>query len=98
MLTTADLRKASNDERWLGFGYLGERARQDDLVLCEAVDQRIIDAANDAGWEYEDLFAWANSKLGRWLGDAMFGSSVRFDRRWDNAVRDGLLAHVARED
>ena len=106
MLTIADITKATNDERWLGFGYLGERSHKlnstdpevpADPTLVEATDQRVIDHANAEGWTYEDLFAWANSRSGRYFGDAMFGSNERFDRRFDKAVGWGLLAKVEAE-
>jgi hypothetical protein len=96
MLTIEDIKRAGRDERWLGWGYLGERSRVGDpvAVQVEAIDQRVIDFANEAGWDYEQLFAWCNSKLGRWFGDVMFGSTKRFDVRFDEAVRSGLLARV----
>jgi hypothetical protein len=105
MLTIADLAKAGNDDRWLGFGYLGTRAialSDSDPevpaqpVLVEAADQRVIDLANERGWDYEDLFNWCNSKLGRWFGDAIFGArtSTRFDQRIDRAVRENLFVKV----
>lgn len=85
MLTTADLDKARNDERWLGFGYLQGRdialnstdpecpARPE---LVAATDERIIADANAQGWTYEDLFGWANSKAGRWFADTAFGGGT----------------------
>jgi hypothetical protein len=99
MLTITDLDRAANDDRYLGWGYLGERSRQDDATLVAAADQRVIDLANERGWDYEDLFAWANSKLGRWFGDGVFGSAayVRFDQRIDRAVRENLFVKVEGE-
>jgi hypothetical protein len=103
-LTIADLDRAANDDRWLGFGYLGERVNvrtstdpeaPANPVLVEATDQRVIDHANAQGWTYEDLFSWANSTSGRHFGDAMFGSDERFDARFNRAVGWGLLAKVA---
>ena len=103
MLTTQDIAKAANDERWLGFGYLGGRstaltstdpeAPAQPLVV-EATDQRVIDFANEHGWTYEDQFAWCNSRPGRHFADAMFGSNERFDRRFERAVGWGLLVKV----
>jgi hypothetical protein len=98
MLTITDLAKAAQDDRWLGWGYLGERSRQDNAVLVEAADQRVIDLANERGWTYEELFAWANSKLGRWFGDGVFGQeALRFDDRIDRAVRENLFVKVEGE-
>lgn len=79
--------RMSRDPRWLGFGYLGGRRNHlnNDDPECGAgtpgrrqervayVDQRVREAADAKGWTDEDLFAWANSKHGRWLADAAFG-------------------------
>lgn len=77
-LTTADLDKMLNDDRWLGFGYLGGReiARQkgDDIT---AADQAALETANALGFDYEQLFEWANSKPGRWFADDMLGCDGR---------------------
>lgn len=95
-LTTADLDRMANDDRWLGFGYLGERRNlltstdpeaPANPTLVEATDQRVIDAANGWGWTYDELFAWANSKNGRWFADMIFGSTGRFDQRFADASR-----------
>jgi hypothetical protein len=97
MLTITDLAKAAQDDRWLGWGYLGERGRQDDATLVEATDQRVVDLANERGWTFEDLFAWCNSKLGRHFGDVVFGGRGRFDARIDEAVRSRLFVKVEGE-
>lgn len=87
-----------HDERWLGFGYLGARraelARRSEFVA--EVDRRILAHAEREGWTDEQLFAWANSKLGRWLGDVTFGSVGEFtDAEWDRrVVRGNLLDEV----
>lgn len=76
-------RMAREDERWLGHGYLGARlvaldtsdpetpARPDEVADA---DESILERVEDEGWTYEELFAWANSKDGRWFGDVAFGS------------------------
>lgn len=100
MLTIQDLERAAKDERWLGFGYLG--SRQNALtstdpevpaqpLLVAAVDQRVIDHGNVEGWDYEDLFVWANSRNGRYFADVMFGSHTRVDRDFDKALGWSLL-------
>lgn len=53
---------------WEGFGYIGERRWMDDAQRAEA-DAAALDAANALGWTVADLFAWANSKAGRWFAD-----------------------------
>lgn len=102
-LTTTDLGRMATDDRWEGFGYLGERRNQLEAaatgelptdptrMLVEATDQRVIDFANHRGLSYEELFTWANGKKGRWFGDVMFGGSGRFDARWQEAVRHNLI-------
>jgi hypothetical protein len=97
LIKASDLERATRDDRWLGFGYLGERrntlARQtpDAALLVEAVDQRVADWANSHGWTYDDLFSWANSRTGRYFGDVVFGGG-QLDRNFADAVRWQLLA------
>lgn len=77
-LTTADLERMTRDDRWLGFGYLGERenllhsadpeapARPE---LVARMDADVLEEANTEGLTYDELLEWANSKLGRWFAD-----------------------------
>lgn len=83
MTTLTDLpddaiQRLLTDDRWLGFGYLGERrsALDDSDPECPARPQAVADAdawilarANRDGWTYDELFEWANSKYGRWFGE-----------------------------
>ena len=92
MLNTTDLDTAANDDRYLGFGYLAGRS------YAEAADRTRVDAeviayANTTGWTYEDLFAWANSKNGRWAADSLFSGTT-----FAQAVAWGLMnrPHAAR--
>lgn len=64
----------SRDE-WIGFGYLGERSNwlDRDAAAVAAADAQALRIAADAGWDVERLFAWANSKDGRWYGDVALG-------------------------
>ena len=99
---TADLDRMETDDRWLGFGYLGERRNFREAVasgevdprftgLADAVDDRVIEFANHRGMTYEALFAWANSKNGRHFADVMLGSTGRsFEAAWSEAVRFNL--------
>lgn len=81
-LTTADLDRMSEDDRWLGFGYLGERRNQrfaaieatgraqlEAMTLVSRMDADVVEEANLEGLSYDELFAWANSKDGRWFAD-----------------------------
>jgi hypothetical protein len=71
-LTTKDIEAGYEDERWLGWGYLGERDRTDGPT--DRADAIVLRFAAERGWDAEDLFHWANSKDGRWFGDWAFGS------------------------
>lgn len=74
----------TGDPRWLGFGYLG--GRQYALTgdeefpptpdVVAAVDGLILARANELGWTVETLFMWANSRLGRWVADAMLAADL----------------------
>jgi hypothetical protein len=84
MFTTADLEAMYRNDEWLGFGYLGERRNEltsrdaesparPDLVAI--ADNMAIAEANRLGLTPAEFFDWANSKLGRWYGDCMFGGN-----------------------
>ena len=81
-LTTEDLDRMASDDRWLGFGYLGERrnaaamidsgeATFPDTARAELarMDADVLEEANTEGLTYDELFTWANSKDGRWFAD-----------------------------
>lgn len=97
--TYTDFNEMMKDERWLGFGYLGERAHALDGTdpgspaqpeLVARIDELILDATRD--WTYDELFRWANSKDGRHFGDATFGASfITAEQRFTQAQRWGLL-------
>lgn len=70
-LTAADVEAALADDRHLGYGF-HERA------LLPAASQvrltRVVaEIATEAGWAYEDLFHWTNSKFGRHLISDVMG-------------------------
>jgi hypothetical protein len=71
--------RMTEDEGWLGWGYLGERARHEDAAYVQELDAQILRWVETLGWSLEDLFMWANSKDGRWFADLTFGGS-RSDR------------------
>ncbi len=95
----------TRDDRWLGFGYLGERRNElestDEEALARpdlvaAVDALVLAYATEQGWTADDLFTWANSKLGRWFADSMFGTTgSTLEARFAQAQRAGLLKVVA---
>ena len=90
-LTGADMRRASSDNRWLGFGYLGTRRHTEAAAELTAADEAVLDHANAEGWTYEELFTWANSKAGRHFGNVVFGGSGPLADRVAEAKRFGLL-------
>ena len=71
--STRTFDQMSNDDAWLGFGYLGERSHQD-AALRDFADTFVYDVTAD--WTDAELFAWANSKDGRWFGDCVFGGNL----------------------
>jgi hypothetical protein len=80
-LTTADIERMTQDENWFGYGYLGER-RHATAEQVAAADAKALDAANRIGLTYEQMFEWANSKVGRWFGDCMFGANGRHAEKY----------------
>ena len=76
-LTVTDIEGAYEHPEWLGWGYLGERQREESRRKVETADKAVIRFANEEGWDYDQLFWWLNSKPGRWFGDAAFGCTPR---------------------
>jgi hypothetical protein len=72
-ITAANIEAGYEDARWLGHGYLGERAHADEARLLVA-DRVLLDAAEIYGWDEDAFFYFLNSKAGRWYGDIAFGS------------------------
>lgn len=93
--------RMTQDDRFLGWGYLGDRGRflRDPdpgsaitLDLIVEADEAILEVVRDMGWTYDDLFAWANSKDGRWFADMAFGAgdlqgAMRYLRKQHTATR-----------
>ncbi len=100
---TVSFEDMTTDERWLGWGYLGERKRfldetdpdtlagsmtpADRVAYIAKLDAQVLTYAAGQRWSAEKLFRWANSRTGRHFADWMFGSSYSFD----HAVKVGLL-------
>ena len=55
-----------------GFGYLGCREYMTGKQKAYG-DRQLLKFANANGWDLSDLFYWADSKAGRWFGDAIVG-------------------------
>lgn len=84
----SDFERMMRDDRWLGFGYLGER-RNFIAGLTESgvpanvaadalhdVDELVHSEAAAKLLTYDQLFAWANAKVGRWFADLFLGAPV----------------------
>lgn len=71
-LTIGHIQKGYDDERWLGWGYLGGRTEymgEQGLKTLAEADRTVLAYANDHGWTYDQLFAWMNSRPGRHFAD-----------------------------
>ena len=70
--TPAIFDKFAQRDEFLGFGYIGERARAIesgwDVTAADALALDMGDTLTD-----EALFAWGNSKDGRWFADCALG-------------------------
>jgi hypothetical protein len=79
-LDLADLELGYYSDAFEGFGYLGERGTAMRTAAgrerAALVDAAVLVRANELGWTTDQLFAWANSRDGRWFGDAVFGADV----------------------
>lgn len=81
-----------------GFGYIGARRNQLTSTDPECPPQPTLVAEIDAlladyfvanGWTVDEVFDWADSKLGRWFGDVVFSGGA-----FDQAIGFNLLAKV----
>jgi hypothetical protein len=85
-LTVQDIIAGYDNEQWLGFGYLGERASWLDTQDPEVesisperiaeVDAAILREANRRRWMPITFFRWLNSRDGRHFADAAFGCDM----------------------
>lgn len=99
MLKTRDLLKFSKHGQ--GYGYLGHEVRnpshwdQDELNeldyssydIVKALDESLIEAANDLNAHMLELASFADSKMGRWAGDEV-----------SNAITSGLKKSSSLKD
>lgn len=73
--TPAVFDQFENRDEYLGFGYLGaRRMTEPGTEELATVDAAVLDRAADLGLTEDQLFDWANSRMGRWFGDIAFGS------------------------
>lgn len=100
-LKIQDLAEFTSRDEWLGFGYIGGR----ESALWEgdaeaparpwavaAADTFLVAEANRRGWSLEDLFRFANAKLGRWFADVTLGGGDLADARTLRQATDLLDA------
>jgi hypothetical protein len=87
------------NEAWEGFGYLGGRNIALTSTDPEApalpavvavVDDYLITETTVRGWTEQELFDWANSRLGRWFADATLINAPL------NEVHDAIRRSVTR--
>lgn len=89
-LTTDHLDAMTTDDRWGGWGYLGERERGS--LTAEHVaraDAGLLEAAAGLKLDAEQLFHFANSKMGRFYADET--SSARDAAEARGIARQRLL-------
>lgn len=67
-LTVGDIARGYEDDRWLGWGYLGGR-RHLDVETRDRADAIVLDYANAHRWSADRLFEWMNSRPGRHFAD-----------------------------
>ena len=91
-LTTRDLLDGYHNPEFAGFGYYGAReiANEKNPALVAEVDQFVLDVANRRGLTANQLFEWANSRVGRWFADDML-TSAPYQYRVNRATKHGLL-------
>lgn len=77
-----------------GFGYIGGRQ----LALADghtadvaAADAYVLAAAERLGWDTEQLYTWANSRLGRWFADTAFSGGGELADRLARCDREQLI-------
>lgn len=87
-LTISDLLAGLEDERWLGFGYLGERSHQK-AAAQDRGDLYVLQVANEQGWTRDELIVFVVSRVGRHFGDLVFGG-------WSDAEVEAQLAGMLR--
>jgi len=60
-----------------GFGYLGaRRVAKDEGKSTTEIDLMVIAAAVAAGFDQLSLLEWADSRPGRWFGEAAFNGVI----------------------
>ena len=97
-LTIDDITAGYDNEAWLGFGYLGERQNATDSSDPEcpprwsevdAADFQVVMKANELGWTAGELFAFLNSKCGRWVaGELIFSDRTPANIRSADQMMD----------
>lgn len=68
----------ADDYEFAGFGYIGGREYLTTKARA-AADAFVVAHAIGSGWTDEDLFAWANSRMGRHFADMVCGGEDPID-------------------
>lgn len=76
-LSVRDLCRMHTEPTYEGYGYLGHMARRADAYYGMSEphrqallrDEAVVAEANRRGWMYDQLFDFANSREGRYMGD-----------------------------
>jgi hypothetical protein len=92
MLTVNELDAALARSDHHGFGYA--ESRYLDAKRRRALDAAVIEVANELMMTADDLFAWTDSKHGRWLIDGVYGRNAPANAE---TVRGCLNRQVLRE-
>lgn len=97
-LTIDDIEAGYEHDDWQGHGYLGARQHtattRKGRARVDAADEALLARANAQGWTADELFAFVNSKAGRWYGEDATGTSGFLD---EHTVAE-MAACVTRDD
>lgn len=85
MIRYTDIENMRQREDWAGYGYLGSHFR------THKSDQALAAAANSLGLSIEQVFAYVNSKAGRWAAEGGVNTSEGFVRELTDPTVAALL-------
>ena len=80
-LTVKNIEAGYENSEFGNAGYLNGR-RFFTRAQRSIADRIVLAIANAEGWTEAELFAWTNSKLGRWFADAVTDSG----RKWNQVA------------
>lgn len=65
LVTFEDLARMAHHPEYAGWGYLGHPNR------THITDRALLGVAKARCWDFDQVFGFVNSKLGRWCGDEL---------------------------